>query len=85
MTSNVSMSRKRRTATRFDPLRVFAGCLGLFGAFFILGAAGASDAGLIGVGDILLRITLGAGLLLLWRALTSLASELEARDVRRPH
>lgn len=78
-------SRRHTTSFRVDVLRLIAHLCGLFGAFFLLFSAGASDAGRLSLGELLLRITLGAALLLLWRALCFFANELDRRSRRPPH
>ena len=82
MTSNITLKNRRTTSARVDLLRFFANLSGLFGAFFILLSAGSSDAGLLSVGELALRITLGAALLVLWRTLSFFAGELD-RKARR--
>ena len=83
MTSQLSVKQHRSTTSlRVDLLRLVANLAGLFGAFFILLSAGSSDAGLLSVGELVGRITLGAALLLLWRTLSFFAGELDRKRRR---
>ena len=83
MTSQITFKQHRNTTSkRVDLLRLAANLSGLFGVFFILLSAGSSDAGLLSVGELILRITLGGALLLLWRTLTFFAGELDRKSRR---
>lgn len=85
MTTSYSLKEGARYTTSFrvDLLRFAANLVGLCGAFFILFTAGSSDAGLISLPDLFLRLTLGFSLLFLWRALSFFAGELDRRARRR--
>ena len=90
MTNNITLTQKvkatphaKNRRLQADLLRFAANLSGLFGVFFILFTAGASDAGMLEFSDLILRIILGASMVLLWRALTFFAAELERIHDRR--
>lgn len=86
MTSDLTLRKKTRgpvRTSRIDLLRIAANLAGLFGAFLILFAAGSSDAGLLSVPELILRLVLGFSLLLFWRALHFFADELSRRRTPR--
>lgn len=77
MTTQFSPKTVPVKTSRVDALRLAANLSGLSGALLLLLTAGSSDAGALTLSDLVVRMTLGISLVLLWRALSFFAEELE--------